>query len=70
MVFIALAIVAVTEFLKRIGNQDWQGAAIIGVAVIVGTIAGWAKLDGLTVTNGVLAALGACGIHTVATRIG
>lgn len=70
MVFIAIAIVAVTELLKRLQVKDWYGAAVIVVAALIGALAGAFKLEGLTVFNGVVAGLGAVGIHTVARQVG
>lgn len=70
MVFIAIAIVAVTEFLKRLQASDWYGAVVIVVAAVIGAIAGAFHVEGLTVFNGVVAGLGAVGIHQVARQIG
>lgn len=69
--FIALAIVAVTELLKRIKASDWYGVAVIVAACVIGAVAGWQHIQGVAnIGDGVTIALGAVGLHSVARQIG
>lgn len=68
--FISIAVVAVVEFLKRLNAKDWQGAVTILVAAVVGGAAGFFKIQGLDLMNGIIAGLAAVGVHQVARQIG
>lgn len=70
MLFIATAIVAVTELLKRIKASDWEGVAVILAACLIGALAGVFGVEGLNVADGILAGLTAVGIHQVARQVG
>lgn len=63
------AIIAVTQLIKQIFPAQISGALTIIVAVVLGALAGYAKIDGLTILTGVFAALAAVGVHTTATAI-
>lgn len=64
-VFITAAVVAVVQFLKLLKASDWVGALTIVVAAAIGGLAGWASIDSLTVTQGIIAGLAASGVYTV-----
>jgi hypothetical protein len=64
-VFITAAVVAVVQFLKLLKAADWVGAATIVVAAAIGGLAGWASIDSLTVTEGIIAGLAASGVYTI-----
>lgn len=69
--FLALGVVSVTELLKRVKASDWEGVAVIVVAVLLGVFAGWQHVQGIAnIGDGVVLALGAVGIHTVARQVG
>jgi ABC-type glucose/galactose transport system permease subunit len=65
VVLIPVAIVAVTEFLKRLNKKDYEGCITIIVAVVIGGLAGVINLKGLDVTTGLIAGLEAVGVHTL-----
>lgn len=71
---IALAVVAVTQFISYIRVKNYDSALTIVVAAAVGTLAGIFSLavDGVTLTwfSGLVAGLSAVGIHTVAKKVG
>lgn len=69
-VFIATAIVALNEFVKRVRAKDYEGIVTIVSAVLIGVLAGVLHIEGLNVLNGVYIALAAVGIHTVAKQVG
>ena len=69
-VLLATAIAAVTEFGKRIHDKDYRGALVIAAAALVGALAGFAHIQGLTVEAGLIAGLGVAGIHTIAKQVG
>jgi hypothetical protein len=64
-VFITAAVVAVVQFLKLLKVKDWIGALTIVTAAVIGGLAGWANIDSLTVTQGIIAGLAASGVYTV-----
>lgn len=74
VVFVSLAVVAVTELLKRIQAKDYQGVAVIVAAALLGALV--AAFDTelgvlpLTIAQGVVVGLGAVGIHQVARQVG
>jgi len=73
-VFIGAVIVGITQFVKLIRDKDYRGALVIVLAVIVGVLV--ALLDvqigvtNISVAQGVMVALGASGVVTVAEKIG
>lgn len=69
-VFVVTAVIAVTEFFKRIQARDVYGALTIVLAAVIGGLAGFFGVEGLTVATGLIAGLGGAGIVTTATRIG
>lgn len=69
-VFLATAIAAVTELLKRANDKDYRGVVVILVAAGLGALTGVLGLDGLNVVQGIIAGLGVAGIHTIAKQVG
>jgi hypothetical protein len=69
-VFVTAAVAGVVEFLKLLKDNNWTGAATIVVAALIGGLAGWAKIDSLTITGGIIAGLAASGAYTVVNLVG
>ena len=69
-VFVATAVIAVTELLKRVEVKDYRGAVVIVVAALIGLFAGVFAIDGLTPVGGVLAGLSAAGIMRLGQAVG
>lgn len=67
---IALAVIAVTQFVSYVRVKNYDAALTIVVAGAVGTLAGAFNLETLTPLSGLIAGLSAVGIHTVAKKIG
>lgn len=65
-----LGVVAVTEFAKRLKARDFMGAGVIVVAGIVGVLAGFFGIAGLTVMTGFVAGMGAIGLHVISKNVG
>jgi len=63
-------IIGIVELLKRIKLSDWFAVATIVLAALVGGLAGYFGVEGLTVATGIVTGLAASGLVTVATRVG
>jgi len=63
-------IIGIVELLKRIKLSDWLAVATIVLAALVGGLAGYFGVEGLTVATGIVTGLAASGLVTVATRVG
>ena len=69
--FIVTAVVAATEFLRRVNVKDWFGAMTIVLSAVIGGLAGYFHLAGTAnFEAGLLLGLGASGLVTVANRVG
>ena len=68
--FVVTAVIAVTELLKRIEAKDTRGALTIVCASVIGVVAGYFRVEGLTVFTGLIAGLGAAGIMRVGQAVG
>lgn len=68
--FVVTAVVGVVELLRRLQVKDYFAAITILAAAAVGAVAGVFEVDGLTVTNGIIAGLAASGLVTVSQKIG
>lgn len=69
--FIVTAVVAATEFLRRVNVRDWFAAVSILVSALIGGLAGYFHLAGTAnFEAGLLIGLGASGLVTVANRVG
>lgn len=68
--FLATAIAAVTELLKRLNDKDYRGAVVIALAALLGVLAGAFNIEGLTVATGLISGLGIAGVHTIAKQVG
>ena len=71
--FIALAIVGTTQFIKYVAPQI-NGAVTIGVAVLLGVLVGIFDtrigVTDITVAAGIVIGLSAVGITTTASKVG
>lgn len=65
---LGFAVIASVEFIKRLFDRDWRGAAIIAVAAVVGAF-GAPYAGDVSHFQGVLIGLQAAGIITTATKI-
>lgn len=61
--FVTAAVIALVELIKRVTAKDWGAVATILGAAIIGGIAGFFKVDNLTIEMGVLAGLSAAGVY-------
>jgi hypothetical protein len=68
-VFVVAAVAGLVEFCKRVWAKDWEAATIILGAAIIGVVAGWFAIDGLTVMGGFIAGLAASGTYQVASTV-
>lgn len=69
-IFIITAVAGAVEFLKRLEVRDYRTCAVIAAAAGIGALAGVFSIDGLSVTEGVIAGLAASGTVTVASKVG
>lgn len=74
IIFIGAVIIGVTQLLKLLNAKDYQGAAVIAAAAVVGALVGIVDVNiglaDITVAQGLLAGFGAVGVHTTAKQIG
>lgn len=66
---VVTAIVAVTQLVKKLAPSV-SGWLTVVVAAVIGALAGYFGVEGLTVAAGLTAGLSAVGVHTVASQIG
>ena len=64
------AIIAVTEVVKRVKAKEYESAATIVIAAVVGAVAGFIGISGLSLETGILAGLEAAGIVKTAQVAG
>ena len=69
-IIVTTMIIGIVELLKRIKLSDWLAVATIVLAALVGGLAGYFGVEGLTVATGIVTGLAASGLVTVATRVG
>ncbi|WP_438979893.1 hypothetical protein [Polynucleobacter sp.] len=67
--FVVTAVVGFVEVLRRAYMKDWFSVLTIIGATIIGLVAGYYKVEGLTLTTGLIAGLGASGLVTVASKV-
>lgn len=67
--FVVIAVIGITEFFRRLRVKDWWAALTIVSAAIVGGVAGYFGVEGLTVVSGITAGLAAAGVVTTAQRV-
>lgn len=64
--FIIVAIIGLVELVKAVKANDWETASIIIGSVIIGGVAGYFKVDGLTdISTGIQAGLAASGTYRI-----
>lgn len=66
--FLSFAVIGAVEFVKRLFDRDYRGAAIIAVSALVGALCAPYAGD-LTHFQGMLVGLSASGLVTTASRI-
>ena len=64
---LGLAIIGAISALKMTGKVS--GWVTIAIAVVIGTLAGYGGVEGLTIITGILTGLAAVGASTIADRI-
>ena len=69
-ILVAGMVIGVVEFLRRLEKKDWLAMVTIFAAALVGGLAGYFGVEGLTISSGIVAGLSASGLCTIATRIG
>jgi len=62
-------IIAIVEAVKR-QAPALAGIYTVALALILGGVAGYLALEGMTIQQGIMAGLAAVGTHTVARRVG
>jgi hypothetical protein len=73
LVFIAIAIIAVTQFVKFLApnvSGAWTILVAVGVGLLASVLGDEIGLTRITIAQGVLAGLGAVGITNTAENIG
>ncbi len=69
--FITGAVIGFTQLVKSLFDRDFRTATIITGSAIIGGLAGFFRVDGVTlVSTGILLGLGASGFVTVAQAVG
>lgn len=69
--FIAVALIGVVQFGKLVEQKNYKAAAKIVAAVVIGALAGYFDLGGITtVEAGIEAGLIGSGVYTVAQKVG
>ena len=67
---LVLVIPALVKLLELVNKKDWQSAAKIVAAGLIGLAAGYFGFEGLTLAEGLAAGLSASGVMTVAGYAG
>ena len=68
--FIVFAVTGVVELLRRLQVRDYFAALTTLAAGAIGALSGVFGVDGLTVTQGIIAGLAASGLVTTAKKVG
>ena len=68
--FIVFAVTGAVELLRRLQVRDYFAALTILAAGAIGALSGVFGVDGLTVTQGIIAGLAASGLVTTAKKVG
>lgn len=63
VITIGAAVLAVTEFIKRVFPTTISGALVIVAAAVIGGV--FALINGTNLLQGVIVGLGASGVHTL-----
>lgn len=70
-VFVVTAVVAATEFLRRLHVKDYFAAITIVLSAVIGLLAGVFHAPGVAdAWTGIVLGLGASGLVTVGSRVG
>lgn len=70
LTIVPLAAVGVVQVFNQFKARDWEGMVTIGVAALIGLVAGLTHYLGLDLTTSLTIAMGAVGVHTVTKNIG
>lgn len=63
-------VIGVVEFVKRLFDKDFRGAAIIFAAAGVGAACGVFAIEGIDIATGIVLGLAGSGLVTVAGKVG
>lgn len=68
--FIVGAVIGFTQLVKSLFDRDYRTVVIIAGSGIIGAIAGYFGIEGITVPAGIVAGFAASGVVTLAVGIG
>ena len=68
--FIIGAVIGFTQLVKSLFDKDYRSAIIIGGSALIGAVAGIFSIEGVSVSNGIIAGLAASGLVTVSQALG
>lgn len=68
--FIVGAVIGFTQLVKSLFDRDYRSAVIIAGSAVIGALAGFFGIEGVTVPAGIVAGLAASGVVTLAVGIG
>lgn len=68
--FIVGAVVGFTQLVKSAFDRDYRTCVIIIGAAIIGALAGFFQVDGVSVASGIVLGLTAAGVVTIAQAAG
>jgi uncharacterized membrane-anchored protein YjiN (DUF445 family) len=68
--FVTSVVIAIVQIIKFVKDKAWDSVVTIISAMIVGALAGFFGIEGLTIPMGILIGLSAVGVVTVAQGIG
>ena len=68
--FIVGAVVGFVQLVKSLFDRDYRSAVIIAGSAVIGGLAGFFAIEGLTVSTGIVAGLLASGAVTIAQALG
>lgn len=68
--FIVGAVVGFTQLVKSLFDRDYRTCVIIVGAAVIGGLAGFFGIDGVTVPTGIVLGLTAAGVVTIAQAAG
>lgn len=73
VVFIGAIVAGITQLFKKLRDKDYQGAVVIGVAVIIGVIVSLIDVQigvtDISIAQGIMIAFGTVGVVAVAEKI-
>lgn len=68
--FIVGAVIGFTQLVKSLFDRDYRTVVIIIGSALIGALAGFFAIEGISVPSGIVAGLAASGVVTIAVGVG